>query len=82
MLSTVVSDFYELLTSRIAPMQQVFAPGEVELLYSNEIPIVLAHLQALIDDVHRRSTMFKVQQSSSRSLCPTEYGLYQKRRCI
>jgi hypothetical protein len=75
-LNPFFSDFYELLVARFAPKFVAFTAREMQMLFSNEIPSALAHLQQIVDGVRDRSTMGRVKPSSSRSLCPSEYGLY------
>lgn len=46
------------------------------MLYLNQIPSTLLHLQKVVNGVQGRGSAFRVRRESSRSLCPTEYGVY------
>lgn len=71
-----LNEFNDLLLARIAPKPVSFSHGEVSMLYSSEIPKSLSKLQRLVNDVQGQATMFKVRPSGSRSLSPSEYGVY------
>jgi hypothetical protein len=75
-LNPFLNDFYELLVARFAPKFVAFTAREMQMLFSNEIPSALARLQQIVDSVRDRSTTGRVRPSASRSLCPSEYGLY------
>jgi hypothetical protein len=75
-LNPFFNDFYELLVARFAPKFLAFTVREMQMLFSNEIPSALGRLQQIVDSVRDRSTMGRVKPSASRSLCPSEYGLY------
>jgi len=75
-LNPFLNDFHKLLAARFAPKFVAFTAREMQMLFSNEIPSALARLQQIVDAVRDRSTMGRVKASASRSLCPSEYGLY------
>jgi hypothetical protein len=75
-LNPFLNDFYKLLMARIAPKSVVFTTKEIVMLFTKEIPAALSRLQQVVDGVRDRSTTYKVKPSSSRSLCPSEYGMY------
>ena len=74
--SPFIEEFYRLLVGRVAPKPIVFASEEIAMLFSNQVPNVLAHLQQVVDDIQERGSAFKVRREGSTALCPLEYGLY------
>jgi hypothetical protein len=68
-------EFNALLIARIAPKPVTFSEIEANMLFSGEIPQLLAKLQLIVNEVRDRST-YAVHPSGSRSLCPSEYGVY------
>jgi hypothetical protein len=75
-LSPFLKDFHELLVARFAPTFVAFTDREIQMLFSHEIPSALARLQKIVDSVRDRNTIGRVKPSASRTLCPSEYGLY------
>jgi hypothetical protein len=71
-----LDEFLKLLKMRFGPKTVVFLPREVQMLFSKEIPTALAGLQTLVDGVRDRAVTYNVRLSASRSLSPSEYGLY------
>jgi len=71
-----LNEFCQLLVARVAARPVTFSAKEVPMLFSTEVPTALSKLQQLIDGVRGRGTVYKVQPSASKALCPTEYGMY------